>query len=110
MWNFLGQGSNPRQNSNASHCSDNARFLIHCATKELQSIYVTYTAVLASDVQQSDSEYIYIYIYIFYTLILCMYYVHLYMYIYIYTHIYSFADSFPSELLQYIEYSSPYYK
>ena len=35
MWKFLGQGSNLCHSSNLSCCSDNARSLTHCTTREL---------------------------------------------------------------------------
>ena len=35
VWKFLGQGSNLCHSSNLSHCSDNARSLTFCTTKEL---------------------------------------------------------------------------
>ena len=34
MWTFLGQRSNPCLSSNPSHCSDNARSLIDCFTRD----------------------------------------------------------------------------
>ena len=36
MWKFPGQGSNSSHSSDPSHCSDNARSLTRCATRELQ--------------------------------------------------------------------------
>ena len=38
MWKFLGQGLNLHHNNDPSHCSDSARSLIHCITRELLSI------------------------------------------------------------------------
>ena len=38
MWKFPGQGSNTQHSSDTSHCSDNARSLTHCATRELLKI------------------------------------------------------------------------
>ena len=35
MWKFLGHRLNPCHSSNPSHCSNNARSLTHCATREL---------------------------------------------------------------------------
>ena len=35
MWNFLGQGSKMHHTSDLNHCSDNARTLTHCTTREL---------------------------------------------------------------------------
>ena len=37
MWKFPGQGSNPCHSNDPSSCSDNARSLTHCATRELLS-------------------------------------------------------------------------
>ena len=34
-WKFPGQGLNPCHSSDPSHCSDNARSLIYCVTREL---------------------------------------------------------------------------
>lgn len=34
MWKFLGQSSNPHHSNYPSHCSDNARSLTCCATRE----------------------------------------------------------------------------
>ena len=35
MWKFPDQESNPRRSNHPSHCSDNARSLAQCATREL---------------------------------------------------------------------------
>ena len=40
MWKFLGQGSNPCHSSDLSHCSDNARSLICCSTRELRIVHL----------------------------------------------------------------------
>ena len=39
MWRFSGQESNLHHNRDPSHCSDNARFLTHCATGERLQIF-----------------------------------------------------------------------
>ena len=38
MWKFRGQGSNPCHSSDQSHCSDSARSLTCCTTRELQGL------------------------------------------------------------------------
>jgi len=40
-WKFLGQGLNPCHSKQLSCCSDNARSLTHCATRELWSFIPT---------------------------------------------------------------------
>lgn len=38
MWKFPDQELNPRHSSHPSHCSENARSLIQCATRELPAV------------------------------------------------------------------------
>ena len=40
IWTFPGQGSNLSHSSDPSHCSDSARSLTHCATRELQDFCI----------------------------------------------------------------------
>ena len=42
MQKFLGQGSNQHHSSDPGHCSDNAKSLTCCATKELQLYFQSY--------------------------------------------------------------------
>ena len=41
MWKFLGQGSNPCHSNDPSHCSDKAKSLTQCATREVIFILKT---------------------------------------------------------------------
>ena len=45
MRKFPGQGLNLQHSSDPGCCSDNTRFLTHCATKELQKILIAYIMV-----------------------------------------------------------------
>ena len=38
MWNFPGQGSNPSQSINPSHCNDNTGSLTCCTTRKLPDV------------------------------------------------------------------------
>ena len=46
MWKFPDQGSNLHHSSDPSHCSDNARSLTSCPTRELQRMFLY--SILAS--------------------------------------------------------------
>ena len=41
MCKFQGERLNPHHGSDPSHCSDNARFLTHCVTRELLVVALT---------------------------------------------------------------------
>ena len=40
IWKFTGQGSNLRHSSDLSRCSDDARSLTRCATRELLKLFL----------------------------------------------------------------------
>ena len=44
IWTFQGQGSNPSHSRDLSYCSDNARPLTHCSTRELLNTFFYFTS------------------------------------------------------------------